>query len=177
MRLFAFTVLLAAAFGCEREDRRLREIGPAVGRSEGNVMSPLHPGLAEPPEPPPVPDYSANAFEVSEGQRLYRWFNCVGCHANGGGGIGPALMDEKWIYGSEPLQVFDTIVEGRPNGMPSFRGRIADYQVWQLVAYVRSLSGLVEPDAVSNRTDHMQSSPSGVMTPGLTPVPVQANHP
>ena len=26
--------------------------------------------------------------------------------------------------------------------MPSFRGRIPDAQVWQLVAYVRSMSGL-----------------------------------
>ena len=36
-----------------------------------------------------------------------------------------------------------TIVEGRPNGMPSFGGRIPDEQVWQLVAYVRSMSGQV----------------------------------
>ena len=56
--------------------------------------------------------------------------------------MGPPLMDDEWIYGSEPENIFATIVEGRPNGMPSFRGRIPDYQVWQLVAYVRSMSGL-----------------------------------
>ena len=35
------------------------------------------------------------------------------------------------------------IVEGRPNGMPSFRGKIPDQQIWQLAAYVRAMSGNV----------------------------------
>jgi len=82
--------------------------------------------------------------------------NCVGCHSHGGGGMGPALMDSKWIYGSKPEQIFATIVEGRPNGMPSFRGKLPDYQVWQLVAYVRSLSGNVSSNAAPGRDDDMQ---------------------
>ena len=100
--------------------------------------------------------YEENAYALSEGQRLYSSFNCVGCHAHGGGGMGVALMDDQWIYGSNPEQIFASIVEGRPNGMPSFRGRIPDYQVWQLAAYVRSLSGLVPKDAATSRTDHMK---------------------
>ena len=82
--------------------------------------------------------------------------NCYGCHANGGGAIGPALMDDKWIYGSQPDQIFATIVEGRPNGMPAFHGKLPDYQVWQLAAYVRSLSGQVPKDAAPGRNDDMQ---------------------
>ena len=39
---------------------------------------------------------------IAEGQRLYNAFNCVGCHAHGGGAIGPALMDDLWIHGSDP---------------------------------------------------------------------------
>jgi cytochrome c oxidase cbb3-type subunit 3 len=65
-------------------------------------------------------------------------------------------MDSIWIYGSDPANVFATIVEGRPNGMPSFRGKIPDYQVWQLVAYVRSMSGLLRMDVAPSRDDHMQ---------------------
>ena len=45
-------------------------------------------------------EFEANAFHMNEGKRLFGWFNCAGCHANGGGGMGPPLMDEKWIYGS-----------------------------------------------------------------------------
>lgn len=100
--------------------------------------------------------YEENAYHMAEGKRLYTAFNCVGCHAHGGGGMGPPLMDDKWIYGSNPENVFATIVQGRPNGMPSFMGRIPDYQVWQLAAYVRSMSGLVRKDAAPGRSDHMQ---------------------
>ena len=31
--------------------------------------------------------------------------------------MGPPLMDAKWIYGGEPVQIFDSIVNGRPNGI------------------------------------------------------------
>jgi cytochrome c oxidase cbb3-type subunit 3 len=99
--------------------------------------------------------YEQNAEAISEGKNLFAAFNCVGCHFHGGGGIGPPLMDDKWIYGSEPAQIFATIVEGRPNGMPSFRGKIVDYQVWEIAAYVRSMSGNASPQATSGRSDHM----------------------
>ncbi|HET7234261.1 MAG TPA: c-type cytochrome [Longimicrobium sp.] len=100
--------------------------------------------------------YSENAYAVSEGKRLFRQFNCSGCHGQGGGAIGPALMDGAWIYGSAPDRIYASIVEGRPNGMPSFRGRISNTQLWQLVAYVRSMSGLTPRDTWSPRSDHMQ---------------------
>jgi cytochrome c oxidase cbb3-type subunit 3 len=99
--------------------------------------------------------YNYNAYAISEGKALYNQFNCVGCHSNGGGGMGPPLMDDKWIYGSDPASVFASIVEGRPNGMPSWRGRIPNYEVWRLVAYVRSMSGQASKDASSGRDDHL----------------------
>jgi cytochrome c oxidase cbb3-type subunit 3 len=99
--------------------------------------------------------YEANAYAVSQGKRWYRWYNCNGCHSNGGGGMGPALMDLSWRYGSEPEQVYASIVEGRPNGMPSFRGKLTEHQVWQLVAYVRSLGGQVRLDVAPGRTDNL----------------------
>jgi len=99
--------------------------------------------------------YEENAYALSEGKRLFGWYNCNGCHANGGGDKGPALMDNVWIYGSKPAQIYSTIVEGRPNGMPSFGGHIPDNEVWQLVAYVRSLSGQASDQAAPNRSDTM----------------------
>src|SRR5207253_2077767 len=80
------------------------------------------------------------------GKQLYARLNCVGCHANGGGGIGPPLMDPAWIYGGFPSAIYESIVEGRPNGMPAFGGRLADSQAWQLVAYVQALSGQLRRD-------------------------------
>ena len=66
-------------------------------------------------------------------------------------------MDNRWIYGSDPEHIFATIVEGRPNGMPAFRGKIPNFEVWQLAAYVRSMSGLVPKDAAPSRDDDLQA--------------------
>jgi cytochrome c oxidase cbb3-type subunit III len=150
--------IIVAASACKREERRFEEGPPAAATAERVTMSDLHPAGASTPTPTTVA-YVENAWAISEGKRMYQAFNCVGCHANGGGGMGPALMDDKWIYGSEPSNIFATIVEGRPNGMPSYRGKIRDYQVWQIAAYVRSLSGLVPKDAAGGRSDHMYVKP------------------
>jgi cytochrome c oxidase cbb3-type subunit 3 len=114
-------------------------------------------------------EYEENAYATGEGQRLFTAFNCVGCHAHGGGGMGPALMDDRWIYGSEPQQIFATIVEWRPNGMPSFRGKIPDYQVWQLVAYVRSVGGLGTSGGSPGRSDELSGATPPSSMPAQTP--------
>jgi cytochrome c oxidase cbb3-type subunit 3 len=149
----ALTVLCGA---CEREKR---DFTPAAGGNMPSMtrLTDLQPGS---PTPPPMTEgpYRGNAWAMNEGKRLYSWFNCVGCHAHGGGGIGPALMDHRWIYGSRPDQIYATIVQGRPNGMPSFTGRLTEQQVWQLVAYVESMSGNVPKDAAPGRDDDMATS-------------------
>lgn len=147
----AAAILLA---GCQRETRRFRELAPANEPAQATRMS----GLRAGPGPVHVAannPYDANAYGIAQGQRLYTWMNCAGCHAHGGGAIGPPLMDGEWIYGADPENIFLSIVEGRPNGMPSFRGRMTDQQVWQLVAYVQSLSGHVRKDAAPGRIDGM----------------------
>ena len=116
-------------------------------------------------------EYEGNAFHMSEGKRLFRWFNCTGCHANGGGGSGPALMDDKWIYGGEIDEIYLTIVQGRPNGMPAFGGKIPSQQIWQLAAYVRSMGGHGPKSARPGRDDHMQrDSEQGRMDQAVKPV-------
>ena len=121
--------------------------------------SDLHPGGGSPTTPVHTP-YENNAAAVSDGKQLFSAYNCVGCHAHGGGGIGPALRDDEWSYGHEADQIYHSILEGRPNGMPAFRGKIPDYQIWQLAAYVRSLSGLLPKDVAPNRDDHMSGPPA-----------------
>jgi cytochrome c oxidase cbb3-type subunit III len=157
----SFLLLLCFLYslgGCKREERGYRVAPPAADKIQTTSVSELHPAGGE--KPGPVKNhYAENAYATSEGQRLFSAFNCVGCHAHGGGGMGPALMDDKWIYGSDPQNIYATIVEGRPNGMPAFRGKIPQPQVWQLAAYVRSLGGLVPKAAAPSRSDHMQVAP------------------
>jgi len=167
-------VLGLTLIACEREERRFKE---EPGASPSHVrLSELQPGPGV-PAPQAAGPYEENAYAMAEGKRLYAQFNCVGCHANGGGGIGPPLMDDKWIYGSAPANIFNTIVEGRPNGMPAFGTKIPNYQVWQLVTYVRSLSGLVPQDATSARSDHMQAKIPGMTQAQEHPTSTKAEHP
>jgi len=174
--LAAALVAVALATGCERERR---DFDPPKGassspasRSTSNrpgAAEPLRPGL-RPERPGPAHEVESNAFLVNNGKRLFRWYNCNGCHGQGGGGFGPALMDAAWLYGAEPADIYVSIVEGRPGGMPSFGGRIPEDQVWQLVAYVRSLSGQLRQDAAPSRADGLAGAPPENTRPPLQPV-------
>jgi cytochrome c oxidase cbb3-type subunit 3 len=79
-------------------------------------------------------------------------------------------MDDRWIYGARPSNIYETIVEGRPNGMPAFRGKIPDQQVWMLVAYVRSMSRNAPLAALPGRSDHLQGGAPENNRPAQTPV-------
>jgi len=143
---------------CKAEQREFRESPPSVAPSGVVRVSQLQPGPTVDSVHVRNPD-DQRAYDVSEGQRLFGWYNCVGCHAHGGGGMGPPLMDDQWIYGSAPEDIYESIVQGRPNGMPSWGTRIPSAQVWQLVAYVRSLSALTPASTRSARPDHMMYQP------------------
>jgi len=168
-----FCALLAAGTlltaGCLREERDFRNGGPHQIRPSADLQS------ADPKDfsaaRGPQISLEKNAFALSEGKRLYSSFNCIGCHANGGGDIGPALMDAKWLYGASPREIYISILEGRPNGMPAFRGRITDIQARQLAAYVRSLSGQANRNAATSRDDHMKTNSPENSTERKTPQP------
>lgn len=155
--------------GCERERREFKvpngeQLAQATRLTDLQAGSPSQPGSVGSP-------FRDNAYGLSEGKRLYKAYNCSGCHALGGGAIGPALMDHRWIYGSRPEQIYSTIIEGRPNGMPAFGGRIPDQQVWQIVAYVESLSGNVSKAAAPGRDDDMNAArPENRREPQRRPV-------
>lgn len=151
--------LCLLAVACSREDR---DLGAGVEAGPHNVaLTDLRPGAATPPAPPDPRgrEYEGNAVHLANGQRYYRWFNCSGCHFNGGGGIGPALMDDQWRYGGTIDQIYASIVQGRPNGMPSFKDKIPAQEVWEIAAYVRSLSGNADKLAASSRSEGMSSTP------------------
>ena len=106
-----------------------------------------HPAYIIAGPPRPAIDTIANPFAgderaIAEGARLYQQYNCVSCHGgDGAGGIGPTLNDPRWKYGGTPAEIFQSIYEGRPEGMPVWGGRIPDEQIWQLAAYLESLVG------------------------------------
>jgi cytochrome c oxidase cbb3-type subunit 3 len=151
-----FVLLLIFSTGCKREHRVFDPGVAGATPANGTILNEVSAGQ-RPAQGAPLA-YQQSAYTVAEGKRLYQAYNCVGCHAQGGGAIGPALMDAEWIYGSSLEQIHSTIVQGRPNGMPSFAGKIPDYQVWEIAAYVRSMSGLLPSDVAPSRSDHMPAS-------------------
>lgn len=138
-RTEAALILSLVAGGCHRQQAQ----APLVdGGSDLATVSGLVPGGGNAPtglSRRALPYYD-NAEAVTTGRQLYNRFNCVGCHFNGGGGIGPALMDDAWIYGGRLDQIHASIEQGRPNGMPSWHGKLSDEQIWQIAAFVRSMS-------------------------------------
>jgi cytochrome c oxidase cbb3-type subunit 3 len=145
-------VVAALTGGCERESRDF--LPPRPGAEVGQAASAAASAAAVANAAGMVGRYEHNAYAVSTGKRLWTWYNCSGCHGvGGGGGSGPALMDDVWIYGGDAGTIYLTIANGRPNGMPAFASRIPKDQIWQLAAYVRSMAGLASADAAPNRDD------------------------
>lgn len=104
--------------------------------------------------------YLNDAVALQDGRRLFNWYNCSGCHGgHAGGGMGPSLRDAVWIYGNRDDQIFDTIVQGRSNGMPAWGTKIPENQVWQLVAYIKSMRTPQEPDPPVEPADEMVGGP------------------
>jgi cytochrome c oxidase cbb3-type subunit 3 len=133
--------LLSSACGSAPGDLRSADTRPMTFTAVG-------------PTPGPGPDISgpANPFAgdrgaFGAGRRLFRQFNCSGCHGeHGGGGMGPSLRDVDWIYGSEDAQIFSSIAEGRADGMPSWQTLLDANQVWRLVAYIKVMRTRNEPE-------------------------------
>jgi cytochrome c oxidase cbb3-type subunit 3 len=53
---------------------------------------------------------------------------------------GPALMSGYWRYGGQIDQIYESIAQGRHNGMPLWQFVLQPQQIWELAAYVKSLS-------------------------------------
>jgi cytochrome c oxidase cbb3-type subunit III len=168
----ALALAFNALAGCRREERRFSGTAYGSGGAAGVRIDGT--GGAPMPAADTTGPYDGNAWAMGEGQRLWSQMNCSGCHFHGGGGMGPPLMDGKWRYGAGDGAIFATIVGGRPNGMPAFRGRLSDDQVWQLVAYVKSLSGRASPLAAGVRDDHMSVRPGPSRT---DPEPISKEEP
>ena len=83
-----------------------------------------------------------DAETVAAGKKLYEEA-CQICHGGDArGGRGPALATGDFVHGSEDAQIFQNIREGiAGTRMPAFE--MLPNESWQLVSYIRSLSGTV----------------------------------
>ncbi|MBM4059834.1 MAG: c-type cytochrome [Planctomycetes bacterium] len=79
---------------------------------------------------------------VAEGEKIFKDpARCALCHKpDGSGNIGPNLTDDMWIYGGKPMDVYTTVLKGRPGGMLPYEAFGRTF-VQRSVAYVLSIKG------------------------------------
>jgi len=81
-----------------------------------------------------------------EGRTLFLKYNCYGCHGGlAGGAMGPSLRDDEWKFGGTDDQIKATIQQGRPAGMPAWKGVIPDADIQKIIVYIRSMRTSAEP--------------------------------
>lgn len=90
--------------------------------------------------------FTGDPQQAQRGRLLFLQNNCYGCHGGlAGGAMGPSLRDTVWKYGGSDEQIYASIHDGRPLGMPTWGGMLSDPQIHDLIAYIHSLRTNAEP--------------------------------
>jgi len=95
----------------------------------------------------PTPATSGTPDELAASRQLYK-DNCAKCHQDTGKG-GKVTIDGKQINAHDLTsdkmkkrdddKIFDDISEGSPDdGMPAFKGKLADAQIRDIIKYIRT---------------------------------------
>ncbi len=85
--------------------------------------------------------FTLDKASIENGKKLFI-ANCAACHlADGGGNQGPNLVDENWIYGCTPKDIYQSIKYGRPKGMQAWKNNFNDKQILEISEFVHSLNG------------------------------------
>lgn len=133
---------LAVLPACERLEREPQP--PALGAPK--VQGPVGPLPGVEDEDTVQNPYAKDPSALADGRRYFVAMNCAGCHGDhAGGGMGPSLRDEVWIYGGSQGDIYDSISQGRANGMPSWGSMLPADLIWRIAAYIGSLRSPQEP--------------------------------
>jgi mono/diheme cytochrome c family protein len=93
-----------------------------------------------------IDSFSSRSESLTRGGKLYAT-NCTVCHGEKAQGlIGPNLIDEYWITGSDNESKLKIIMEGNQNGMPNYKYKLSPKEAVEIVVYIQSLEGTVQPN-------------------------------
>ena len=160
-RVLSALLVASILCACQREERNSRLDPPLTSALANYALMPNRIGGATPEVYSALgTPYETNSYNLAEGKRLFEWFNCKGCHADGGGNSGPALLDGWWRYGSDIVSIVATLREGRPHGMPSYQNKLTTEEMWQLAGYVGTIGAYSAKTAAPSRNDAMQTRPA-----------------
>lgn len=103
--------------------------------------------------------FEGNLWRVSQGGLYFTLYGCGACHgATAKGALD--LGDDRWRYGGSIKDVFLSIADGRVGGMPAYRSRMPQEQLWEVSAYVRHLHK-TKPAARRRQDVDQQGQPTG----------------
>ncbi|MGH7056262.1 MAG: c-type cytochrome [Acetobacteraceae bacterium] len=145
-----------------------------LGPPPGNTASELPMDMKNP--------VHGNPAAIALGRQLFKAMNCAGCHGyNAAGGMGPNLKDGSWTFGGTPVQIFKSIYEGRPEGMPAWGATLPAQEIWDMVAYIQSLGGTVPPSkfyqAMAGDKPGELTAPQEMATPSVPTKPAKSPTP
>lgn len=86
--------------------------------------------------------YLSDATALEAGKKIFVTA-CAACHAaDGGGTVGPNLVDDYWLHGGSISDIFKSIKYGWPEkGMKSWKDDYSPAQIAQITSYIKSLKG------------------------------------
>jgi hypothetical protein len=117
--------------------------------------------------------FAGDPEAVKEGRTLYMANGCSACHGlGGGGGMGKAILDDTWQFGSDDETLYKLIKGQIPQQtMPKAGAGLPDEQVWKVLVYVRSLyKG--DPKLINwGLTPSSSPAPSPSASPSPSPPP------
>lgn len=108
-------------------------------------------------------DADMAAFTRAAGEKLFG-DNCAACHGRGGQGkmgLFPSLVDDAWLWGGTPEQIYETLVNGRNGYMPAFEAVLSEQQLDDVASYVLSLSGEAPEDEAAGRGEEIFQTATG----------------
>lgn len=154
-RAVACATLAALAAGCGGSETDGAADGDVASSTEvGATLTTNESGYVGEITPIAMRSFSGDAQEASLGRGVFLKYNCVGCHGGlGGGAMGPSLRDDEWKFGGTDSAIVNTLVQGRPAGMPAWKGVMTDQEMKQIVTYVRSMRSPQEPTWFFSPTD------------------------
>jgi mono/diheme cytochrome c family protein len=85
--------------------------------------------------------FAGSPAAIEEGRKLYDANGCAACHGlKGGGGMGKAILDDTWAFGSDDETLFRLMKGQIPQQtMPKTWATLPDDQIWKMIAHVRTL--------------------------------------
>jgi len=90
--------------------------------------------------------YRGDAAAIADGAQTFATI-CSACHGPAAHGlVGPSLVDPYWKYGGGDAERFQTVMEGRPGGMPAWGPQLGAEKIWKVLAYVDSLPKTDRPE-------------------------------